>query len=150
MSKSMIYDFGCFQTIFNNFFLICDVIVYFSNNYIMYILRRILLILAKNWILQISISGCQMISTIGVHQPPQTPAIRSANNSASYNHTIQHYNPLALNGIVQPERRLLNLQFLDLTDCTSLEDSGLKMIVECCPQLLYLFMRRCSTLTGKN
>lgn len=91
-----------------------------------------------------------MISTIGVHQPPQTPAIRSANNSASYNHTIQHYNPLALNGIVQPERRLLNLQFLDLTDCTSLEDSGLKMIVECCPQLLYLFMRRCSTLTGKN
>ena len=91
-----------------------------------------------------------MISTIGVHQPPQTPAIRSANNSASYNHTIQHYNPLALNGIVQPERRLLNLQFLDLTDCTSLEDSGLKMIVECCPQLLYLFMRRCSTITGKN
>ena len=134
-------------------FSICNVIVYFSNNYIMYILRSILQILltfVKNWILQIFISGCQMISTIGVHQPPQTPAIRSANNSASYNHTIQHYNPLALNGIVQPERRLLNLQFLDLTDCTSLEDSGLKMIVECCPQLLYLFMRRCSTITGKN
>ena len=120
----------------------------------MYILRRtilqILLTFVKNSILPIFISGCQMISTIGVHQPPQTPAIRSANNSASYNHTIQHYNQLALNGIVQPERRLLNLQFLDLTDCTSLEDSGLKMIVECCPQLLYLFMRRCSTITGKN
>ena len=97
-----------------------------------------------------------MISTIGVHQPPHTPAIRSTNNPAIYNHHQQYHNTLAPNGIghgglpAQPERRLLNLQFLDLTDCTSLEDSGLKMIVECCPQLLYLFMRRCSTLTGKN
>ena len=89
-----------------------------------------------------------MISTIGVHQPPQAPGIRSNNVSASYNH--QNYN-LTLNGIsTQPDRRLLNLQYLDLTDCTSLEDSGLKMIVECCPQLLYLFMRRCSAITGKN
>ena len=89
-----------------------------------------------------------MISTIGVHQPPQTPAIRSNNVSASYNH--QNYN-LTLNGIgAQLDRRLLNLQYLDLTDCTSLEDSGLKMIVESCPQLLYLFMRRCSAITGKN
>jgi hypothetical protein len=90
-----------------------------------------------------------MISTIGVHQPPQAPGIRSA-NTTNYNHHQQHYNPLALNGMSQPDRRLLNLQYLDLTDCTSLEDSGLKMIVECCPQLLYLFMRRCSSITGKQ
>ena len=90
-----------------------------------------------------------MISTIGVHQPPQAPGIRSANTSANYNHHQQHYNPLALTGMSQPDRRLLNIQYLDLTDCTSLEDSGLKMIVECCPQLLYLFMRRCSSITGK-
>ena len=90
-----------------------------------------------------------MLSTIGVHQPQQTPGIRSTINSTNYNPHQQQYNTIALNGIPQPDRRLLNLQYLDLTDCTSLEDSGLKMIVECCPQLLYLFMRRCSTLTGK-
>jgi hypothetical protein len=46
-------------------------------------------------------------------------------------------------------RRQLGLQFLDLTDCVSLEDSGLKMIVETCPQLMYLFLRRCVNVTGK-
>jgi F-box/leucine-rich repeat protein 7 len=39
---------------------------------------------------------------------------------------------------------------LDLTDCASLEDSGLKMVVENCPQLIYLFLRRCSGITGKK
>ena len=91
-----------------------------------------------------------MLSTIGVHQPQQTPGIRSTINSTNYNPHQQQYNTIALNGIPQPDRRLLNLQYLDLTDCTSLEDSGLKMIVECCPQLLYLFLRRCTTISGKK
>ena len=47
-------------------------------------------------------------------------------------------------------RRLLNLQYLDLTDCVSLEDSGLKIVVENCPQMLYLFLRRCTNITGKE
>ena len=45
-------------------------------------------------------------------------------------------------------RRQLGLTSLDLTDCVSVEDSGLKMIVETCPQLQYLFLRRCVNLTG--
>ena len=74
-----------------------------------------------------------MISTIKVHQPPPTPnpATRGATNCTL------------------PLRRLDHLQYLDLTDCVSLEDSGLKMVVETCPQLLYLFLRRCTALTGK-
>ena len=83
-----------------------------------------------------------MISTIGVHQTPH--------------HQQFHGSMMTPNGSVvaglppQPSRRLLNLQFLDLTDCASLEDSGLKMIVESCPQLLYQIMRRCSNITGKS
>ena len=73
--------------------------------------------------------GCHMISTVSVHQPV----------------AVQQRQGLP----TQPSRRLLNLQFLDLTDCVSLEDSGLKMIVENCPQLLYLFMRRCTNITGE-
>ena len=77
-----------------------------------------------------------MISTISVHQPPPSPAQRMMMGRGGPAH-----NPL---------RRVLNLQYLDLTDCASLEDSGLKMVVENCPQLIYLFLRRCSAITGKN
>ena len=79
-----------------------------------------------------------MISTIGVHQPPPpTPSAHPRRGAIS---------PM-------PQmlfKRQLNLQFLDLTDCLSLEDTGLKMIVEACPQLLYLFLRRCTNVTGKS
>ena len=82
--------------------------------------------------------GCEMISTIGVHQPPPpTPSAHPRRGAIS---------PM-------PQmlfKRQLNLQFLDLTDCLSLEDTGLKMIVEACPQLLYLFLRRCTNVTGKS
>eukprot|EP00096_Caligus_rogercresseyi_P014950 TRINITY_DN7405_c0_g1_i1.p1 TRINITY_DN7405_c0_g1~~TRINITY_DN7405_c0_g1_i1.p1 ORF type:complete len:571 (-),score=155.81 TRINITY_DN7405_c0_g1_i1:122-1834(-) len=77
----------------------------------------------------LDVTGCQMISTISVHQPPPSPRTLSPN-----------FPP-------QPQRRQLNIQYLDLSDCVSLEDSGLKMIVESCPQLMYLFLRRCSNIT---
>lgn len=47
----------------------------------------------------------------------------------------------------EPLRRL-QLQYLDLTDCTILEDSGLRVIVRNCSQLLYLYLRRCIQITG--
>lgn len=46
-----------------------------------------------------------------------------------------------------PPPRLL-LQYLDLTDCSALEDGGLKIIVCNCPQLVYLYLRRCVKITG--
>nr|XP_040567099.1 F-box/LRR-repeat protein 7-like [Lepeophtheirus salmonis] len=77
----------------------------------------------------LDVTGCQMISTISVHQPPPSPRT------------------LVTNFPPQPQRRQLNIQYLDISDCVSLEDSGLKMIVESCPQLTYLFLRRCSNIT---
>ncbi|XP_031626807.1 F-box/LRR-repeat protein 7 isoform X2 [Contarinia nasturtii] len=47
---------------------------------------------------------------------------------------------------LDPPRRLL-LQFLDLTDCYGIDDSGLKTIVKNCPQLVYLYLRRCTQIT---
>lgn len=48
---------------------------------------------------------------------------------------------------LDPPRRLL-LQFLDLTDCCALDDSGLKIVVQNCPQLVYLYLRRCTQISG--
>ena len=46
--------------------------------------------------------------------------------------------------------RQLSLQYVDLTDCHSLTDAGLKVIVHNCPQLQHLYMRRCDQLTGED
>lgn len=71
-------------------------------------------------------------------------------------HNLQH---LDLTGCIQississssgpePPRRM-QLQYLDLTDCPALQDSGLRNIVRNCPQLAYLYLRRCTQITGK-
>lgn len=49
---------------------------------------------------------------------------------------------------VEPPRRLL-LQYLDLTDCMAIDDMGLKIVVKNCPQLVYLYLRRCIQITGE-
>lgn len=49
---------------------------------------------------------------------------------------------------LDPPRRLL-LQYLDVTDCYSIDDDGLKTIVQNCPQLVYLYLRRCTQITGQ-
>ena len=102
-----------------------------------------------------------MISTIGVHQPPPMPppppSSSASSSSATMGHPMRRQHPSASqaammtlqpNGAAPFCRRQLGLTCLDLTDCVSVEDSGLKMIVETCPQLQYLFLRRCVNLTG--
>ena len=101
-----------------------------------------------------------MISTIGVHQPPPMPPPPSSSSSATMGHHAMRFrqasssSPAAAMMTLQPNsagpfcRRQLGLTCLDLTDCVSVEDSGLKMIVETCPQLQYLFLRRCVNITG--
>lgn len=50
---------------------------------------------------------------------------------------------------IEPNRRLL-LQYLDLTDCLALNDTGLKIVVKNCPQLIYLYIRRCVQISGEK
>lgn len=50
---------------------------------------------------------------------------------------------------LEPPRRLL-LQYLDLTDCIAIDDIGLKIVVKNCPQLVFLYLRRCVQITGKH
>ena len=44
----------------------------------------------------------------------------------------------------------LQLQYLDLTDCINLNDSGIEMIVRSCSQLTCLYLRRCIHVTGNT
>ena len=46
------------------------------------------------------------------------------------------------------ERRTLPLQYLDMSDCADVDDTSLRLIVENCPQLQYLYLRRCYRVTG--
>ncbi|XP_072402785.1 uncharacterized protein [Diabrotica undecimpunctata] len=49
------------------------------------------------------------------------------------------------NGLEPP--RKLQLQYLDLSDCIAVQDSGLLIIVRNAPQLAYLYLRRCVQIT---
>nr|XP_055038359.1 F-box/LRR-repeat protein 7-like [Misgurnus anguillicaudatus] len=42
------------------------------------------------------------------------------------------------------------LRYLDMTDCVSLEDKGLRTIAFHCPRLTHLYLRRCSRLTDES
>ncbi|KAK6639342.1 hypothetical protein RUM43_007614 [Polyplax serrata] len=55
-----------------------------------------------------------------------------------------------LSVIPGPEPPKLLLQYLDLTDCSAVDDSGLKIIVRNCPQLVYLYLRRCVQITDQK
>lgn len=46
--------------------------------------------------------------------------------------------------------RKLLLQYIDLTDCASLDDMGLRLIVKNCPLLIYFYLRRCVMLTDSS
>ncbi|KAG5681138.1 hypothetical protein PVAND_010598 [Polypedilum vanderplanki] len=46
--------------------------------------------------------------------------------------------------------RKLLLQYIDLTDCASLDDNGLRLIVKTCPLLIYFYLRRCMMLTDTS
>uniref|UniRef100_A0A672LUG1 Si:dkey-192l18.9 n=1 Tax=Sinocyclocheilus grahami TaxID=75366 RepID=A0A672LUG1_SINGR len=43
----------------------------------------------------------------------------------------------------------IGLRYLDMTDCVSLEDKGLRTIAFHCPRLTHLYLRRCSHLTDE-
>ena len=43
----------------------------------------------------------------------------------------------------------LALTHLDLTDCTRLDDQSLRLILEASSNIEFLYVRRCSNLTGE-
>jgi len=56
----------------------------------------------------------------------------------------------SLTPIGGPELKQLQLQYLDLTDCPSVQDSDLKLIVQSCPHISYLYLRRCLQITDSG
>ena len=42
----------------------------------------------------------------------------------------------------------LSLVHLDMSECASLDDTGLNMIVLNCPLMTHLYLRKCSSITG--
>ena len=42
----------------------------------------------------------------------------------------------------------LSLTFLDMSECVSLDDTGLARVVTSCPNLTHLYLRKCTNITG--
>ncbi len=81
------------------------------------------------------LAGCSQITCI------DAGPLRSGGNSGE-----RYPNDLSSNSRPQ---LYLQLQYLDLTDCVSLEDTGIQMIVRSCAQLTCLYLRRCAHITGR-
>lgn len=41
------------------------------------------------------------------------------------------------------------IEYIDLTDCSAVTDAGLCALLHTCPSLQYLYLRRCTLVTGK-
>lgn len=56
---------------------------------------------------------------------------------------------ISINPGLDPSRRL-QLQYLDFTDCSAMQDSGLRVIVNNCPLLTHMYLRRCHQITDSG
>ncbi|XP_032790547.2 LOW QUALITY PROTEIN: F-box/LRR-repeat protein 7 [Daphnia magna] len=81
----------------------------------------------------LDVSGCSQITCIDAG-----PLRANGNNGDRYK------SDLCSNSRPQ---LYLQLQYIDLTDCVSLEDSGIQMIVRSCAQLTCIYLRRCVHIT---
>ena len=59
-------------------------------------------------------------------------------------------NTVYLAGPAARQRPGLQLQYLDVSDCPAVDDTSVRLAVENCTQLLYLFLRRCTNITGED
>ena len=57
-------------------------------------------------------------------------------------------NTVYLAGPAARLRAGLQLQYLDVSDCPAVDDTSVRLAVENCTQLQYLFLRRCTNITG--
>ena len=74
----------------------------------------------------LDISGCSLVSSLVSSQQP-------------------HHS----RGLREPLSHGLALTHLDLTDCTRLDDQSLRLILEAAHSIEFLYVRRCSNLTGE-
>lgn len=44
--------------------------------------------------------------------------------------------------------KITNINQFLFVDCSAVDDGGLRVIVRNCPQLVYLYLRRCIKITG--
>ncbi|GAB6022872.1 hypothetical protein CHUAL_006969 [Chamberlinius hualienensis] len=88
----------------------------------------------------LDLTGCNLINCIDSH--------RCLSTSSSGGEMDSNRSGINLDSsLLQLPSRQLFIQYLDLTDCHSLEDPGLKVMVRNCPQLSHLYLRRCIRIT---
>ncbi|XP_015908575.1 F-box/LRR-repeat protein 7 [Parasteatoda tepidariorum] len=87
---------------------------------------------------RLDLTGCQLVTTL---QPRLVSSDRSDSALDHLSNDSHHLPPQVIH------HRQLYLQFLDLTDCHSLDDFGLKTVARNSPQISHLYLRRCVQIT---
>ncbi|XP_043226730.1 F-box/LRR-repeat protein 7-like isoform X1 [Amphibalanus amphitrite] len=92
----------------------------------------------------LELRGCANVSNQALFEVvTNCPGLEHLDVTGCHRITCIDFSSEALAG----SERQLCLQYIDLTDCHSLTDAGLQVIVHNCPQLQHLYMRRCDQLT---
>ncbi|TNN53780.1 F-box/LRR-repeat protein 7 [Liparis tanakae] len=95
-------------------------------------------------------SGCKRLTDRGLHVVAQCcPELRRLEVAGCYNVSNEAVFEEASLQLSPLHGQQISIHYLDMTDCFSLEDEGLRTIASHCPRLTHLYLRRCTRLTDE-
>ncbi|XP_072307245.1 F-box/LRR-repeat protein 7-like [Eucyclogobius newberryi] len=99
---------------------------------------------------RLEVGGCYNISNDAVFEVvSRCPNLEHLNLSGCSKVTCISLTPEASLQLSPLHGQQISIHFLDMTDCFSLEDEGLRTIASHCPRLTHLYLRRCTRLTDE-
>lgn len=99
---------------------------------------------------RLEVGGCYNISNEAVFEVvSRCPNLEHLNLSGCSKVTCISLTPEASLQLSPLHGQQISIHFLDMSDCFSLEDEGLRTIASHCPRLTHLYLRRCSRLTDE-
>ncbi|KAF3836290.1 hypothetical protein F7725_028848 [Dissostichus mawsoni] len=104
------------------------------------------------------VNGCKRLTDRGLHVVAQCcPELRRLEVAGCYNISNDAVFEVTCISLTQEASlqlsplhgQQISIHYLDMTDCFSLEDEGLRTIASHCPRLTHLYLRRCIRLTDE-
>ncbi|KAF1373191.1 hypothetical protein PFLUV_G00257800 [Perca fluviatilis] len=98
----------------------------------------------------LEVAGCYNISNDAVFEVvSRCPGLEHLNLSGCSKVTCISLTQEASLQLSPLHGQQISIHYLDMTDCFSLEDEGLRTIASHCPRLTHLYLRRCTRLTDE-
>nr|XP_040022524.1 F-box/LRR-repeat protein 7-like isoform X6 [Gasterosteus aculeatus aculeatus] len=99
---------------------------------------------------RLEVAGCYNVSNEAVFEVvSRCPSLEHLNLSGCSKVTCISLTQEASLQLSPLHGQQISIHYLDMTDCFSLEDEGLRTIASHCPRLTHLYLRRCTRLTDE-